>query len=149
MIQPPKGPRPLKIHLFHCANSLDINALRQRCAILTAVQLTAVSLPCSGKVELIYLLKAFETGADGVFLITCPVGRCRYLEGNLRARKRAAAVGALLAEIGLQDRPMQVLEYDPEGGPEQIARRIERLCANLRPPVFHPEPESDPNRILA
>jgi len=38
------------------------------------------------------LIKAFETGADGVAIVTCPKNECRHFEGNLRAHKRAEAV---------------------------------------------------------
>ena len=50
-----------------------------------------ISLPCSGKVDIPYLLKAFETGADGVAIVTCKKNECRHFEGNLRAHKRAEA----------------------------------------------------------
>ena len=48
--------------------------------------LKTISLPCSGKVDIPYLLKAFETGADGVAIVTCQKNECRHFEGNLRAR---------------------------------------------------------------
>ena len=47
-----------------------------------------VKLPCTGKIDVLYLLKAFEDGADGVFVAGCMEGDCHYLTGNLRARKR-------------------------------------------------------------
>jgi coenzyme F420-reducing hydrogenase delta subunit len=62
--------------------------------------LRTLSLPCSGKATIPYLLKAFEKGADGVVLCTCPESQCKHLEGNLRASKRAEAVDGLLDEIG-------------------------------------------------
>lgn len=49
----------------------------------------------------IYLLKAFECGADGVMVVGCPAGKCKRVDGNVRAAKRVARVQQLLDEIGL------------------------------------------------
>lgn len=61
-----------------------------------------IPLPCSGKMEIIHLTKALESGADGVALFGCPEGACRYLVGSSRARGRVAHVGKILEEIGLE-----------------------------------------------
>ncbi len=61
-----------------------------------------IRLPCTGKVDAILLMKAFEEGADAVFVAGCLEGECHYLEGNLRARKRVAYVKRLLSEVGIE-----------------------------------------------
>ncbi len=61
-----------------------------------------IPLPCSGKMEIILLTKALESGADGVALFGCPEASCRYLVGSSRARGRVAHVGKILEEIGLE-----------------------------------------------
>ena len=45
-------------------------------------------LPCTGKIEVNYILTAFEHGVDAVIVAGCLEGGCHFLEGNLRARKR-------------------------------------------------------------
>lgn len=59
-------------------------------------------VPCTGRVEEVMILRAFENGADGVMVVGCLEGDCHYVEGNLRARKRIERVAALLdqAKIG-------------------------------------------------
>ena len=47
-------------------------------------------LPCSGRIDPLHLMRALESGADKVYLVTCPEGACRYREGNIRATKRIA-----------------------------------------------------------
>jgi len=42
-----------------------------------------------------------EKGIDGILIVGCPEGDCHFLEGNLRARKRADRVRAILDEIGI------------------------------------------------
>ena len=51
-----------------------------------------IKLPCTGKLEIVHLLKAIEAGADGVYTAGCLEGECHYLKGNLWARKRIGHV---------------------------------------------------------
>ena len=64
-------------------------------------------LPCSGRIEALHLLKALETGAEKVYLITCPEGACKYGQGNMRAGKRLEYAKSLIQEI---DMPAECLE---------------------------------------
>ena len=89
------------ICMFFCDNCLDRGQVANVCSQLGVDSRMAIRLPCSGKVNIQYLVKAFETGADGVVLLTCEMGECRHLEGNRRAKKRAEAVDSLLDEIGI------------------------------------------------
>jgi coenzyme F420-reducing hydrogenase delta subunit len=74
-----------------------------------------VSLPCSGKLDILYLTKAFDTGADGAVVMICKEGECRHMEGNMRARKRVQAVDELLQEAGLGKGRTRVIQMDDEG----------------------------------
>lgn len=58
--------------------------------------------PCTGKVDVEYILKAFEEGADGVYIVACPIGNCHHVHGNVRATKRLAYARELLEGIGLE-----------------------------------------------
>jgi len=60
-----------------------------------------VDVLCSGKVDALYLLKAFEFGADGIFVAGCPEGECHNDKGNVHAGQRVAYVKKLLDELGL------------------------------------------------
>ena len=60
-----------------------------------------IKVPCTGRVDIIHILKALESGADGVFLAGCLEGECHFLKGNLRARKRVEHVKELLEEAGI------------------------------------------------
>ena len=48
------------------------------------------------------MLKAFEAGADGIYIAGCLEGECHFLKGNLRARKRMQYLRKLLAEVGIE-----------------------------------------------
>lgn len=60
-----------------------------------------VRLPCTGKTDIRYLLEAFEQGADGVYLVACPIGNCHHVRGNERGRARVRRAKQILDEIGI------------------------------------------------
>jgi coenzyme F420-reducing hydrogenase delta subunit len=103
-----------KIYLFHCATSYDQEVLL-RSYTPQAGEIKIVSLPCSGKLDILYLIKAFDTGADGAAIMICKEGECRYMEGNMRARKRAQAIDELLQEAGLGKGRTKVIQMDDRG----------------------------------
>ena len=117
------------ITIFHC-----VNALNDGLPLTTSgdnPEVRSIKLPCSGKVDILYLTKAFETGADGVAILTCGLGECQYIEGNLRARKRAVAVEGLLEEAGLGPGRLAVIAVN-EGGHERVIRELETFRARLK-----------------
>ena len=61
-----------------------------------------VRLPCTGKTDIRYILEAFEQGADGVYVVACPIGNCHHVRGNERGRARLARAGDILEEVGLE-----------------------------------------------
>jgi F420-non-reducing hydrogenase iron-sulfur subunit len=84
-----------KITLFHCINAFgDADALAL--SDNNACELKTVKMACSSMVKDVFLLRAFEAGADGVVVLVCPDGQCRYIEGNIRAKKRVGWVRRLL-----------------------------------------------------
>lgn len=92
-----------------------------------------IGLPCTGKVDAIHLMKAFEDGADGVFVAGCLEGQCHYLEGNLRAKKRVAYVKRLLGEVGIESERIDMFNLSSAMGGrfaeivEEMTKRIKEL----------------------
>jgi F420-non-reducing hydrogenase iron-sulfur subunit len=70
-------------------------------------------LPCSGRTDVLYMVKALENGADMAVVVGCPEGQCQFLEGNLRARKRVRYANRLLAEVGLGNERIRMYNLDP------------------------------------
>jgi coenzyme F420-reducing hydrogenase delta subunit len=60
-----------------------------------------VKLPCTGKADPKYILKAFEDGADGVYIVACPKGNCHHVRGNERGELRVEYTKKILDSIGL------------------------------------------------
>jgi F420-non-reducing hydrogenase iron-sulfur subunit len=114
--------KKLKLHIFYCSNCFDGTEFDRMSREEEGVECTVISLPCSGKADLLYLLKAFETGADGLALVTCPKNECHYLEGNLRALKRAEEANHLLEETGMGHDRVTILSMNDKGIGEIVAK---------------------------
>jgi F420-non-reducing hydrogenase iron-sulfur subunit len=82
----PNGKKPFqpKITIFHCVNAITnpYGSDNVNCEVKT------IKMPCSSMTRDVFLLRAFEAGADAVIVVVCPEGTCRHLEGNTRAVKR-------------------------------------------------------------
>jgi coenzyme F420-reducing hydrogenase delta subunit len=53
-------------------------------------------------VDPLFVLKAFQDGADGVMVLGCHPGDCHYMEGNYHAQRRYALMHSLLEYVGLE-----------------------------------------------
>ena len=94
-----------------------------------------VSVPCTGKVDLIHLLKAFEKGADGVYVVGCMEGECRYNSGNIRARKRVEQAQKILESIGIGGERVQMYNLSSSEGPKfaRFAKEMTEKITALGP----------------
>lgn len=94
-----------------------------------------VKLPCSGRVAIIHLMKAFEQGADGVFVAGCLEGECHYQSGNIKARKRVAYVKEILEKIGVGGERVAMYNLSAGQGPRfaEIAREMTEKIRQLGP----------------
>jgi coenzyme F420-reducing hydrogenase delta subunit len=62
-----------------------------------------IKLPCSSRVNPLFIIKAFERGADGVIVSGCHAGDCHYSTGNYHARRRFAILHDLLQFMGVDE----------------------------------------------
>jgi F420-non-reducing hydrogenase iron-sulfur subunit len=94
-----------------------------------------IKVPCTGRVAIIHLLKAFEKGADGVFVAGCLEGDCHFQSGNLRAKKRVGYVKKLLESIGLEGDRIAMYNLSAGMGPQfaEIAREMTEKIRALGP----------------
>ncbi len=63
-----------------------------------------IRLPCSGRVDPMFVLKSFERGADMVLVSGCHPGDCHYSTGNYHARRKLKAVRELMTFMGIDPR---------------------------------------------
>jgi len=61
-----------------------------------------IRVPCSGRVDPLFVVKAFQDGADGVMVLGCHPGDCHYQQGNYFAQRRYALMHRLLEFTGIE-----------------------------------------------
>jgi len=66
-----------------------------------------LKFPCTGRIDPVFILRAFQKGADGVLVSGCHPGDCHYMAGNFHARRRFAAFRALLGFVGVDLQRLQ------------------------------------------
>lgn len=95
-----------------------------------------VRLPCTGRLDVLYLLQAFEHGTDGVMVAGCLRGDCHFQEGNLNAQRRVDYVRGLLGEIGLEPDRVRMFNLSSAMGAafaqaaREMTERVRRLGPN-------------------
>ena len=61
-----------------------------------------IRVPCTGRINPFYIVKALQEGADGVLVSGCHPGECHYITGNLHARRKFAMLKRFLTYIGME-----------------------------------------------
>ena len=94
-----------------------------------------IQLPCSGRVDILHLLKAFEDGADGVYVAGCMEGDCHYLTGNFKARRKVNYVKKVLEPLGIEPERIEMFNMSSAEGPRfaQVARDFTKTIRELGP----------------
>ena len=65
-------------------------------------------VPCSGRVDPLFIVKAFQLGADGVLVAGCHPGDCHYAEGNYHARRRITLLRRFLDFMGIEEERLRL-----------------------------------------
>jgi F420-non-reducing hydrogenase iron-sulfur subunit len=95
-----------------------------------------IRVPCTGKVDILHILRAFEKGADGVYAVGCMEGDCHFNTGNLRARKRVEQAAKILDTVGVGGKRVQMRNLSSGEGPlfvkfaKEIVEQIKELGPN-------------------
>jgi coenzyme F420-reducing hydrogenase delta subunit len=90
-----------------------------------------IKVPCTGRVDVLTLLKAFESGVDGVYVAGCMEGECHFLKGNLRARKRVNYTKTLLEEMGIEPERLEMYNLSAAQG-QKFAAIANEMADKIR-----------------
>ncbi len=90
-----------------------------------------IRVPCSGRVDPFYILKALQNGADGVLVSGCHPGDCHYLTGNYVARRRFAVLHDLLDFAGI-DRGRVSFSWVSAAEGERFAEVVRDVTERVR-----------------
>ena len=109
------------IHAVEMAKTLNLK---------TPEKLEVVPVPCSGRIETLALLKALESGADGVVVLACYEENCQYLQGNVRLKGRVDYAKQIIGKIGLEKERLEIIHVATNNGvkfTETLLRKEEQL----------------------
>jgi len=96
------------------------------------ISVRALRVMCSGRVEPAFILKAFEEGADGVFIGGCHIpADCHYTNGNFKTLARYDAFMPLLDELGIERERFRV-EWISASEGEKYANAMNEFAAHIR-----------------
>ncbi len=107
-------PRIIAFCCSNCASSAATVAQGMKKVFPENVKV--VQVPCTGRIEVLHLLKPFEEGADGVYVAGCQNDSCQYMEGISKASKRVAHVKKILQEIDVEPERIEVFELSASKG---------------------------------
>jgi len=91
----------LEVVVLYCQHALCEEAKGSGWSQQTGgLSVRAIMMPCSSKIEVAYILRILESGADAVEIVACPEKSCKFLVGSLRAGRRVEYIRGLLEKIG-------------------------------------------------
>jgi coenzyme F420-reducing hydrogenase delta subunit len=61
-----------------------------------------IRVPCSGRINPLFILKALQSGIDGVLVSGCHPGDCHYISGNYIGRRKSATLKRFLEYLGIE-----------------------------------------------
>lgn len=98
-------------------------------------EIRIIMVPCTGRIDILHLLQAFEVGADTVFVSGCHVGDCHYVAGNVHAWKRVERVKGILHRVGLEPERVEMFHVSASEGPKfaAVAKEMTERAYKLGP----------------
>jgi len=97
-----------------------------------------IRVMCSGMVHPNLVIDALTKGADGVLMCGCHPGDCHYIDGNLKAEKRAEAIRLLLEDFGLEPERFRLEWVSASEGPRfaQVIRDMVQQVKSVGPSPY-------------
>jgi len=114
------------ITVFHCNTAINPDNLKGN----GHYTVKSVVMPCSSITREMVLMKAFEAGSDAVVVLTCPEGQCKYVEGNLRSKKRVEHVKKILDEVGINGNRLSFYNLS-SSEPNEAIKILETTAADV------------------
>ncbi len=68
-----------------------------------------IRLPCTGRLDVKHVLRAFREGADAVLVVGCLEGNCNFQYGNIEARKRIVQSKQILVQVGIEPERLEMV----------------------------------------
>jgi len=90
-----------------------------------------IRVMCSGRVDPVFIIKAFRKGADGVIVAGCHPNDCHYISGNRKAALRAEFLQKFLDTLGIEPERFK-LEWIAGSEGEKFAKTVRKMVDEIR-----------------
>ncbi len=90
-----------------------------------------VRVPCSGRVDPLFVMKSLSAGFDGVLISGCHPGDCHYISGNYVARRKFAVLNTILEFVGVEPDRVQ-FSWISAGEGERFAEVVRKITEDVR-----------------
>ncbi|TET18641.1 FAD-dependent oxidoreductase [Candidatus Bathyarchaeota archaeon] len=88
-------------------------------------------VPCSGRVDVLHVLKAFQNGVDGVIITGCLIGDCHYIDGNIKAKSRVEVMKKSLPALGINPERLEI-DYASSSEGQKFATMMTNFVEKIR-----------------
>jgi len=93
--------------------------------------LRMIRVMCSGTIDPVYVLEAFQKGADGVFIGGCHPGDCHYMTGNYKTMRKVVLIKRLLSQLGISPQRLK-LEWVSAAEGQRFAQVVTDFIAEVK-----------------
>jgi F420-non-reducing hydrogenase iron-sulfur subunit len=90
-----------------------------------------IRVMCSGTIDPVYILEAFQKGADGVFIGGCHPGDCHYQAGNYKTLRKVILTKRLLSQLGINPQRLK-LEWVSAAEGQRFAQVVADFVAEIK-----------------
>ena len=134
---PPFEPEIVAFSCHYCAYAAADLAGVMRLSYPSNVKI--IKLPCTGRLDPLYVLQAFERGADGVFVAGCLEGNCHYISGNTQAARRVKFLKGMLEQVGVGAERLEMFNMSSAEGTRfaEVATEMTERIRRLGPSPVH------------
>lgn len=96
-----------------------------------APDIRVIRVPCSGRINPMYIISALHRGADGVLVSGCHPGDCHYISGNLVAKRKFSMLKKFLAHVGIEPERVQFSWVSASEG-ARFASLVEKVVEDVK-----------------
>jgi F420-non-reducing hydrogenase iron-sulfur subunit len=86
---------------------------------------------CTGRIDPEFVMKGFQSGADGVVILGCHPGDCHYNEGNYNALRRFYLLRRMLSQFGIEEKRLW-LEWISACESDKLVEALHRIVREIK-----------------
>lgn len=97
-----------------------------------------LKVPCTGRLDALHYMRAFDEGADGVLVFACPEDQCHYIDGSKKADERIRYMKKTLDVLGIGSERMEVYNIN-SCEPDRFASLATQFAEKISSKIIEPK----------